>query len=283
MGRTPRQEEVDVIEKLRDALVPLMQQLSELQLLAGIVLPLSQSSQIPVDETEYDAIADEYLPNTADALGIFTPDTTSSQSLPIERQPITLPSNNAAAHQHRELEVTARIQHADEQLQRLRDLIADISFQYSHIIRAATHKPMRLRGHAKVRTLTHQLVHYARTYSRCRQCLLALDCSADIMCCYPALSKHDLRASTAILNPNIPGASNVQLSWLWYSGEHRSMAAAAGLSPEAANIGVADNAVLLECMSVHSFLLSQIYKCVFQSSGFTGYVPAHRCKGGRNN
>jgi hypothetical protein len=57
------------------------------------------------------------------------------------------------------------------------------------------------------------------------------------------LTRSDLKASTAILRPNIPGSSTLQLSWIWQTGRWFLFANADATA--AAN---ADAAALLECL-----------------------------------
>jgi len=54
--------------------------------------------------------------------------------LPIEEQPISLPSNGNVPAIYCELELSHHISHADHHLNRIRDLIAEKSFHYSHVI-----------------------------------------------------------------------------------------------------------------------------------------------------
>ena len=35
---------------------------------------------------------------------------------------------------------------------------------------------------------------------------------------FKLLTRDDVKASTAILNPNIPGSSSIRLSWIWETG-----------------------------------------------------------------
>ena len=52
----------------------------------------------------------------------------------IERKVIALPSNGNLETDVSDLEIKFRIRQANSELNQLRDLIADISFQFSHVI-----------------------------------------------------------------------------------------------------------------------------------------------------
>lgn len=245
-------------------MIPLMNQLRELQLVAAIPLLVVPSISRSVNETEYDDIDDEYETPATDYVSMAGTPVTQvlADMLPIERQVLALPSNGTSDLTLKALEIQARIKMADQQLERLRDLIADISFQYSHVIRPAPRKSMRLRGHAKVRNLNHELIYHARIYSNCRSSLIRMDCGPEVMDNYPALTKNDLRASTVILKPNTPGSFNVQLSWLWYTGRHRAMAVAAGIAPPAGLAAGDDQNVILECMFISPLPFTTIELCL---------------------
>ena len=98
------------------------------------------------DETEYD----DYEEPTV------KPDTYLT---PIERKIIVLPSNgnvesNPSAS---DLEIKLRKMQADSQLNHIRDLIADISFQFSHVIRGQIRKNIRSRSQKCVKSLHNEL------------------------------------------------------------------------------------------------------------------------------
>lgn len=182
-------------------------QLKDLQNVAGIIENKANEKIVLDDETEYD----EYDELTAE---------TATQLTPIERSTIVLPSNgnvetNPSA---RDLEIKFRTIQAQSQLNHLRDLIADISFQFSHVIRGQIRKNIRTRSQKRVKSLHNELTLHARIYSRCRNHLVALECGQAILGQYKELKREDLKSSTAILEPNQPGSTSLKLSWIWHSG-----------------------------------------------------------------
>ena len=94
-------------------------QLKNLQNIAGIIENTANENPVLDVETEYD----EY-----DSEEIMAQPT--SEMTPIERKVIVLPSNGNVMTDVSDLEITFRIRQAQSQLDQLRDLIADISFQF---------------------------------------------------------------------------------------------------------------------------------------------------------
>jgi hypothetical protein len=184
-------------------------QLKDLQTLAGVTENTSTGNPILDDETEYDEYEESATAQTVTEL------------TPIERKVIVLPSNgnlqaNATAS---DLEIKFRVQQAKFQLNLLRDLIADISFQFSHVIRGQIRKNIRTRSQKRVKSLHNQLTLQARIYTRCRNHMVALDCDESLLSQYRVLTREDLKSSTAILDPNQPGSTSLKLSWIWHSGK----------------------------------------------------------------
>jgi hypothetical protein len=171
--------------------------------------------------------------------------------LPIEEQIIALPSNGNTSNVYRELELAHRISMAEEQLNHIRSLIADKSFQYSHVIRVSPKKGVTTRARAVVKKLNNQIAEYCRMYSRCRSCLEILGAENSILSTFKVLRPLDVAGSTAVLNPNEPGSTGIKLSWIWQSSARRF-----GIADDAESH--ADNpASLIECVCI-SFHLDNL-------------------------
>jgi hypothetical protein len=150
--------------------------------------------------------------------------------LPIHLMPITLPSNLQlpAGHPYCVLEITLRKRRAASQLTALREIIADKSFQYSHVIRPSTSRFLQSRARSAVKNLNKKISFHCRIYMTCRSAMITLGADAETLETFKVLSKDDVKASTALLDPNSPGSSTIQLSWLWRTGpqlDQRSPAA----------------------------------------------------------
>lgn len=184
-------------------------QLKDLQITAGITENTKNENPILDDETEYDEYEEE-----ATVLAH-----TVTEITPIERKVIVLPSNGNVETDVADVEIKYRTREAQSQLNHLRDLIADISFQFSHVIRGQIRKNIRTRSQKRVKSIHNQLTLHARIYTRCRNHLVALNCGQSILGQYRELKREDLKTSTAILDPNQPGSTSLKLSWIWHSGK----------------------------------------------------------------
>jgi hypothetical protein len=132
---------------------------------------------------------------------------------------LPLPSNWSSENNNfRPVELDLRIKQAAKTLQTLRDAIADKSFQFSHVIRVAPRKGVRTRARATVATLNHRIAYLARVYRCCRAAMVRLSASEPTLTQYQILLPEHLKSSTAILNPNEPGSTRLQLSWIWQTG-----------------------------------------------------------------
>jgi hypothetical protein len=158
-----------------------------------------------------------------------------------EKQRILLPCPGSLLGN---VEVNLRQIQACRLLNQIRELIAEKSFQYSHVIRASPRKGVRTRASAVVKKLVHNIVLHARLYTHCRSRLLLLGCNAEQMRPFQILRKDDLKASTAILKPNLPGSTNLRLSWIW----HNTNTIAAGTGADADADASPDR--IWECMCI---------------------------------
>jgi hypothetical protein len=116
---------------------------------------------------------------------------------------------------HREVEMRLRMRQADTLLTSLRELIADKSFHYSHILRLAGRQSMRSRARGKIANLNAEISLCCHAYTRCRMAMVRLQVPEDMMRRYLVLTKSDIKASSALLDPNKPGSSTLRLSWIW--------------------------------------------------------------------
>jgi hypothetical protein len=202
------------------------------------------------NEGEFDTPGelDDDTPSASAAGPSHLPAETSN--VPVEEQQVYLPCHGNLA----DVEIKLRKIQASRLLHQLRELLAEKSFQYSHIIRAAPRKGVRTRSRAVVHALVNKISLHARMYNHCRSRLLALDCDADTLSMFQRLTKDDLNASTAILNPNVAGSTSVRLSWIWHNsirtGPLAGAAADAWAGPNADP--AADAGRFWECKSILS-------------------------------
>jgi hypothetical protein len=223
LGSDAREIDQQSIERQREILSLLLIRLKHSD---NVPMDPSHSSSTPrCNEAEYDdadADADE---SSAGAFEAFTNDASSMsyEAPPVapEWEKLPLPSHAIISSDFKALEINLRKTQAYQQLHQLRELIANKSFQYSHVIRKAPRKDVRTRARKEIKKLTHEIALHARIYSRCRDRLVTLACDE-----LQVLTKDDIRASTAIVNPNEPGSSKLHLSWIWNTARYLSTAGA---------------------------------------------------------
>lgn len=202
----------DCINSLRLSLATEMAKLKELQTAANV--PDMPLSPIILDD---EAMWDEDADAEEDGIGADSPQQTAMVTGFVEGITLPMPSNRNVPEHFGPTELALRKEQASNELNCLRGLIADKSFQYSHVIRNAPTKKVRTRAQTKVKTLDTEILFHCRLYSRCRSRLIILCADADTMGKFQTLTKEHIKASSAVLNPNIAGSTRLQLSWLWRS------------------------------------------------------------------
>jgi hypothetical protein len=141
-------------------------------------------------------------------------------SLP-ERRRLSIPSRWVTNESsYRSVELDLRMQQAARILSGLRDLIAEKSFQFSHVIRVAPRKGVRTRARSSIEKINHRIGFQCRVYTQCRNAMVNLGAEKRILDKFRILRKDDIRSSTALLNPNEPGSTRHQLSWIWQTGRY---------------------------------------------------------------
>lgn len=243
----PREPDRQKVETLRKVLGPMLRQLHGMQALAGVretTQPLG--GNVEEDNTvdwEYNVDADADDDPEPEAAPTAPDRDSPADAIPLEDQLIGLPSNGNIEGDYRHVELPFRIQQAKTELNRIRDLIAEKSFQYSHILRRASRGAVRTRSRSAIHQLTVDIALHARFYSRCRARMARLGADDATLDFFKILTKTDIKCSTAMRDPNIAGSKKLKLSWIWYN--------AAGLIENAAEVpepdADADPATLLEC------------------------------------
>ena len=147
---------------------------------------------------------------------------------PPERKALHLPSHFPDGHSLCKSELSLRIKQASRYLAAIREAVAEKSFQYSHIIRAAPLKGVRTRSQGLILRISHRISYYSKVYCRARSAMIRLGASDEILSTFRVLNREDIKASTAILDPNKPGSSSIHLSWIWETGPRSQ-----GSTPEA--------------------------------------------------
>lgn len=181
---------------------------------------------------------------------------TTKSPIQIEDLLIPLPSNGNVASTYAQYELSHRISNADLHLNRIRDLIAEKSFQYSHIIRVSPRKGVNTHSRIAVKKLNLQISIQCRLYTQCRSRMITLGADSPTLNRFRILNTDDIKASTAIINPNEPGSTRLKLSWIWETaGGHRwGLAAGSDTSDTGSNINV------LECKFSYCCIFTALTK-----------------------
>ena len=184
------------------------------------------------------------------------PDSPTSP-LPIEEQPISLPSNGNVPAIYRELELSHCISHANHHLNRIWDLIVEKSFQYSHVICVTPHKVVNTHSRAAVKKLNLEIALHCRLYGQWWTQLLQLGADLATQSQFRVLTPDDVKAKYAVVNPNERGSTQLKLSWIWQTagGHHLGLVATESQSSAGANAGPGADINILECKYWLHFLI----------------------------
>jgi hypothetical protein len=268
LGQSPNNAGRQSIETAREQLTILLNELKKAMDIAGVVEinPSTTSINDPLDI--WDDILNEPVPGGPNSM----PDPTSpadfrhaSTGQPqIEDRPLSLPSNGIITYDLAPLEITHRVSHAELHLHQIRTLIAEKSFQYSHVIRVAPRKGVNTRSRAEVKKLNLQISVHCRSYTQCRSRLVKLRADPALFNHLQELTSDDVKASTAVVNPNEPGSTRLKLSWIWQSSGGQRWGLSTGLSLAGNNnAGLradADAAFnIIECMYIYIYIFSILF------------------------
>jgi hypothetical protein len=269
MGRNPSNSDRQSVETAREQLTGLLLELKIAMHAAGVAESTSTTPSTHESLGMWDEILYEPVPN-----GPNTPEVdeqrptlnnpiSSIGPFQVEEQQIPLPSNGNIEWAYAQLEITHRIAHAEHHLNRIRELIAEKSFQYSHVIRVSPRKGVNTKSRAAVKNLNLQISIHCRLYTQCRSKLLRLDADTTTLNRFRTLSVEDVKSSTAIVNPNEPGSTQIKLSWIWQTaGGHRwGLASSSNESGTGDEGGTSVN--VFECTN---FVSSVFRKFIFHSS-----------------
>jgi hypothetical protein len=259
--RSPGNVDPNIIQTDRDELSSLILQLNHTQREAGVAEPNSAINSQSFSSDIWDDLAFDPIPmqsseipspTSVPPLPSAASHTGSNRSehvgpLPIEDFLIPLPSNGNASLVYRDLEISHRISMADDQLNHIRNLIAEKSFQFSHVIRVSPRKGVATRSRAAVKKLNNEIAEYCRMYSRCRSSLITLGADDSVLSRYQMLNPSDIAASTIVINPNDPGSTRISLSWIWQTSARHILAFSAEQNDNPVT-NADDQNSLLECM-----------------------------------
>lgn len=249
LGKEPREDERQKVEQLREILVAELSQVVTLE--SKALETISRVSITPPKDDNpetFDNLDDEILVAAADSTNPLSPPhqvtatnisavaassrTTgtflsaasasdpSTQTISPERQLVSMPSNCLQDHPLHAVELALRKQQAERYLNALREVIAEKSFHYLHLVRNAPKKIVRTRARATIGKLNERISLYSRIYTRCQAAMVRLRADQSVLNQFQILQRGDVSTSTAILDPNTPGSSSVRVSWIWQTSIH---------------------------------------------------------------
>ena len=163
--------------------------------------------------------------------------------IPPEHARLVLPSHGNTDMDFEMPEIAMRKKTAHSLLSQIREVIADKSFRYTEHMRAAPRKGVRTRARTTIDDLDRKLSLLCQVYTYCRERLIDLRVDRDVLATFRVLTHEDVRCSTAILSPNLPGSTKLTLSWIWQSVNRRFEAG------DTDDIDTDDPVTLLECKS----------------------------------
>jgi hypothetical protein len=175
----------------------------------------SAGPQIPFDSSgtnDFENLDEDAMEEDATAHDHITND-----FVPIEHKPLPLPSYTNFEAENANLELLLRQKQAQRILDSIRATVADKSFQYSHVMRVAPRKSVVTRARATIAKLNVKIANYCCAYSRCRSAMVRLGADDDVLSRFQILTRADVKASTALVDPNAAGASTLRLSWIWHN------------------------------------------------------------------
>lgn len=143
-------------------------------------------------------------------------------SVPPEGIALLLPSTFGRAQckadgleEYAELEIALRQGQCNDQLHKCRIACGHKSFIYRSGIRHAQTYREKGRSHDELFGVDIKLAQHARCYRSARRALVDLDAPGPVLAKYRELQREDLKASTAIVDPNMRGQRSNKLPWIW--------------------------------------------------------------------
>ena len=236
LEKDPREEDKKEIDKKRSLLLSEFEALGRahrraVSVLAPAAVPVPPPAAVPVPSPavmpstaagamyeyeevphDFDNLDDDEIIDVEQQPALDAEDKTISP----EHRPIPMPSTCLPKdHAYSRIELRLRKDQAHRYIMALREVIAEKSFQYTHVIRVAPRKAVGTQARQVVLKLNKNISFYSRTYSRCRAAIERLSENSEPLQVYKVLTRQDVKASSAIKNPNTPGSTSLSLSWIW--------------------------------------------------------------------
>ncbi|PPQ94598.1 hypothetical protein CVT25_010606 [Psilocybe cyanescens] len=221
LGTAPLEQDRQVVSQLHQVLTSMFGQIKQLQQ-AAKVPDIARSFDLVnfQDEAEFDNDDQDgrHGPDASEWPTVDSRTESTSTTIFPERQTLSLPSNFNVPQRFASAELELRKNQARNNIRRIRDIVANISFLYRYVVRTGNCTSIWNDGQKKVKSLNHAKILHTRIYSACRSRLIALKCEHEFLNIFRELTRNDLKPSTAIWKPNVPGSSKIELPWIWMTG-----------------------------------------------------------------
>jgi hypothetical protein len=139
-------------------------------------------------------------------------------------------------------ELNLRMGQANDALHALRVALGAKSFLFRTTIRQAKSQATKTRGWDTIKAVESSSQQHARVYSRARQAMILLGAKKDLLIKYQVLHREQLKVSTGLLDPSLPGQRNLSLPWFWNLEN---------------NDRTSSSSWMLECEQIHETLLQR--------------------------
>lgn len=230
LTQNPQDQDVKNVEKLQESIQGRFLLLHKLQQAVSGISDIIDFEQVE-NPYLFDDIDDDILPNDVPRAAGLTPDVLVPDKSADSVRPAHPPADDSTDSRvpgmpstcrisephHRAVELALRRLQAIKHLHKLREAIADKSFQHSHIIRVAPQKSVKTRARSTITTLQRKISFHCRAYNKCRSAMVRLAANDETLSRFRVLIRDDVKSSTALLNPNIPGSTKIHLSWIWHT------------------------------------------------------------------
>jgi hypothetical protein len=167
--------------------------------------------------------------NIADA----NPEYARSEEYTPEAAPLPLPSMLGSERCHEyglnnlaEMELRLREGQANDSLRGLRIALSEKAVLFQAQVRHAHSQAKKTRAWANVTVVESIVKLQSRIYARARKAMTRLAAPDAVLTRYRRLRREELRASTQIIDPSIPGQRNIGLPWFWVMGVDRDVPSA---------------------------------------------------------
>ena len=205
----PTEDNNSLLLRLRENLAAEFSALDVIVVKTDMVLTSGRAHSFdPADVESFDHLDDELSGNPTTVVD-------DSDVQKIERRHLPLPSYSNPASNYAGDELRLRKRQADCLLDSIRSAVAEKSFQYSHVMRKAPRKGVITRSRTVIGKVNSKIAGLCSAYNRCRAAMIRLKANEETLLRYKHLVPGDVKASTAMIDPNVPGASSIRLSWIW--------------------------------------------------------------------